>query len=92
MAGRSGGRDTIASQFHGDFLDPLVMFDPSGDTLPLLNRDGRCRRAALDALAKGVPFPKLVDLLIREHGEQFRTPDDARRYARDMVARYCERA
>jgi protein arginine N-methyltransferase 1 len=80
-----------ASQFNGDFLDPLVMFDPPGDTLPALNGEGRCRRAALEAVAAGVPFADLVEMLERDHGAQFRTADDARRYARELVARYCER-
>ena len=68
------------------------MFDPPGDTVPPLSRDGQCRRAALDALAEGLPFSQLVEMLVRDHGDRFRTHDDARRYARDMVARYCERA
>ena len=68
------------------------MFDPLGDTVPPLSRDGQCRRAALDTLAEGVPYAQLVEMLVRDHGDRFRTHDDARRYARDMVARYCERA
>ncbi len=87
-----GGETRAASQFQGDFLDPLVMFDPPGDTVPPLSRDGQCRRAALDALGEGLPFSQLVEMLVRDHGDRFRTHDDARRYARDMVARYCERA
>ncbi len=76
-----GGETRAASQFQGDFLDPLVMFDPPGDTVPPLSRDGQCRRAALDALGEGVPFSELVEMLVRDHGDQFRTHDDARRYA-----------
>ena len=86
-----GGETRAASQFQGDFLDPLVMFDPPGATVPPLNRRGQCRLAALDALADGLPFAQLVEMLVRDHSDQFRTPDDARRYARDMVATYCER-
>jgi hypothetical protein len=89
---QTGGETRAASQFQGNFLDPLVMFDPPGHSLPPLNREGRCRRAALDALADGLPFSDLVEMLVRDQSHQFRTHDDARRYARDMVARYCERA
>ena len=67
------------------------MFDPPGDTVPPLGRDGLCRRAALDPLAEGLPFSQLVEMLVRDHGARFRTHDDARRYRGDMVARYCER-
>ena len=85
----AGGETRAASQFQGDFLDPLVLFDPPGGSLLPLNAEGACRRAAFDAIAAGVDFPELVEMLVRDHGEQFRSPDDARRYAREMVARYC---
>jgi hypothetical protein len=80
-----------ASQFFGDFLDPLVMFDPPDDQVPPLSRPGQCRRATLDAIAAGVPFSQLVELVVHDYGDQFPTSDGARRFARDMVARYCER-
>jgi SAM-dependent methyltransferase len=80
-----------ASQFFGDFLDPLVMFDPPGDSVPPLSRTGQCRRATLDAIAAGTPFSRLVELVAGEYADQFRTADEARRFVRDMVARYCER-
>jgi hypothetical protein len=88
---QAGGESRAASQFQGNFLDPLVIFDPAGNTMPPLNGAGRCRRAALDAVAAGLPFPELVEMLVRDHGDQFRTADDARRYARELVAHYCER-
>ena len=85
------GKRRSASQFFGDFLDPLVMFDPPGDQVPPLSRAGQCRRATLDAIAAGLPFSQLVELLVDDYGDQFTNRDDARRFARDMVARYCER-
>ena len=85
-----GDETRSASQFFGDFLDPLVMFDPPGDKLPPLNRGGECRRAILDAIADGMPFTDVVKLVTTDYRDQFGTPDEARRYARDMVARYCE--
>jgi type I protein arginine methyltransferase len=88
----ANGERRSASQFFGDFLDPLVMFDPSGDRIPPLSRAGECRRATLDAIAAGVPFSGLVEMIVDNYGDQFATDDDARRYARDMVARYCERS
>ncbi len=87
----AAGETRAASQFQGNFLDPLVMFDPPGATVPPLNRDGVCQRAALDALADGRPFAEVVEMLGRDHGDRFRTSDEARRYARELVARYCER-
>jgi protein arginine N-methyltransferase 1 len=81
-----------ASQFFGDFLDPLVMFDPPDDRVPPLSRAGQCRRAALDAIGAGLPFSHLVEVLVNDYGDRFRTRDEARRFARDMVARYCERS
>jgi hypothetical protein len=86
------GEKRSASQFFGDFLDPLVMFDPPGDRMPPLSRTGECRRATLDAIAAGMPFSELVELIVDNFGDQFPTDDKARRYARDMVARYCERS
>ena len=80
-----------ASQFFGDFLDPLVMFDPPGDQVPPLSRAGQCRHATLDALADGMPFSEVVELVVDNYGDQFPTGDGARRFVRDMVARYCER-
>jgi hypothetical protein len=85
------GETRSASQFHGQFVDPLVLFDPPDDRTPPLNRSGACRRDAFDAIARGVPFSDLLTMLLRDHGDQFKTPDDARRYARDLVAWYCER-
>jgi protein arginine N-methyltransferase 1 len=80
-----------ASQFFGDFLDPLVMFDPPADRVPPMSRAGQCQRAALDAIAAGVTFSHLVELLVNDYGDRFRARDEAQRFARDMVARYCER-
>ena len=88
----ANGETRSASQFFGDFLDPLVMFDPPGDRVPPLNRTGQCRRATLDAIAAGMPFSELVDLIAHDYGDQFPTGDGARRFVRDMVARYCERS
>jgi hypothetical protein len=59
------GEKRSASQFFGDFLDPLVMFDPPGDRVRPLSRKGDCRRATLDAIAAGMPFSELVELLVR---------------------------
>ena len=86
----ANGETRSASQFQGNFLDPLVMFDPPGDRVPPLSRAGACRRDAFDAIAQGLPFSELVTMLVRDHGDRFATPDEARRYARDMVAAYCE--
>jgi type I protein arginine methyltransferase len=86
------GEMRSASQFFGDFLDPLVMFDPPGDRVPPLSRSGECRRATLDAIAAGMPFSELVELLVDDFDDQFPTEDKARRYARDVVARYCDRS
>jgi protein arginine N-methyltransferase 1 len=86
-----GDETRSASQFFGDFLDPLVMFDPPGDEVPPLSRSGHCLRSVLDAIADGRPFADIVGLVTSDYGDQFGTPDEARRYARDMVASYCER-
>jgi hypothetical protein len=86
-----GDEARSASQFFGDFLDPLVMFDPPGDVVPQLNRSGQCRRAVLEAMAAGRSFADIVELITADYDEQFGTRDEARRYARDMVARFCER-
>jgi SAM-dependent methyltransferase len=80
-----------ASQFFGDFLDPLVMFDPSGIQVPPLTRRGQCQRAVLDAVDSGSSFDQIAELVTSEFRDLFSTPDLARRYARDTVARYCER-
>jgi hypothetical protein len=85
-----GDEARSASQFFGDFLDPLVMFDPPGDVVPQLNRSGQCRRAVLEAMAAGRSFADIVELITADYDEQFGTRDEARRYARDMVARFCE--
>ena len=58
-----GDATRSASQFLGDFLDPLVMFDPPGDTVPPLNRAGQCRLAVLDAIAAEQPFAQIVELV-----------------------------
>ena len=89
---RVNGETRSASQFLGDFVDPLVMFDPPDDRVPPLSRAGQCRRAALDAMATGLPFSQVVQLLVDDFGDQFRSRDEAQRFARDMVARYCERS
>ena len=86
-----GDEVRVASQFFGDFLDPLVMFDPPGDTVPPLNRAGQCRAAVLGAMTAGQSFSYMVELIATDYGDQFSTPDLARRYARDTVARYCDR-
>ena len=89
---RVGDQARFASQFLGDFLDPLVMFDPPGNTVPPLRRAGQCRRAVLDAIATGQPFAQIVEVIVTDFSDQFPDADKARRFARDMVARYCERA
>jgi hypothetical protein len=86
-----GDEARSASQFFGDFLDPLVMFDPPGDAVPPLDRRGQCQQAVLNALDDGRPFLDIIELVTTDYGDQFGTPDDARRYARDMVALFCER-
>ncbi len=78
------------SSFIGDFIDPLVMFDPPAERLLTLNRPGLARRTALDAIGDGVLFPELVERLAVEFPDQFPTPDEARRFVRDLIGRYCE--
>ena len=80
-----------ASQFLGDFLDPLVMYDPPGDTVPPLNRAGQCRQVVLDAIAAEQPFSQIVVMVATDFSDQFVETDNARRFVRDMVGRYCER-
>ena len=88
-----GGDETrSASQFFGNFLDPLVMFDPPGSTVPPLSRAGQSRRAVLDAIATEQPFARIVEMIAGDFPDQFGNVDEARRFARDMIARHCERA
>jgi hypothetical protein len=87
-----GDESRSAFQFFGELLDPLVMFDPSDNLVPPLNQEGQCRRSVLDAFPAGLPFDQVVELPTTEFADQFGTSDEARRFARDMVARYCEHA
>jgi len=87
-----GDESSSGSQFFGDFLDPQVMFDPPGDNLPSLSQSGRCQKAVLGAIYEGRTFADIVELISTDYGDQFKSADDARRYARETIARYCDPA